>query len=303
MRACLLACIAALSCLAGCASNYLEPNVPSSETAILNVAHEDGVIEFVDDHPVPLRFATSTRVLPGIHRISLTQYRGSRTWMYALTVEFQKDHAYTLEPSAFEGKIAIRDDASGRLLVKYDGEVFTASTPPKDRLRSAPTAPRGSLVVPLSALPPEVLHPATSPTVPARAESPNEQEDQTSRPSIRIGEVITRTGNHYGQEGVWATAQITLNEVPGQTFTLYAVLVDDRGTPLKDRFGEFRNSTKVKTGDEEDTDSYSLFVPSGRLQTWPELPTVVRLQLTLVDSTGQVRATHAPITCTVIGYR
>jgi hypothetical protein len=94
------------------------------------------------------------------------------------------------------------------------------------------------------------------------------------------------------KDGDWAadvTCAITLNHVENVPFVYQAVLVSADGKPHTDIQGRtYQASREVSTGDDEDTDKYTVTIPLAGLFT--SRPPELYVQTRLVDGQGRIVA-------------
>ena len=98
----------------------------------------------------------------------------------------------------------------------------------------------------------------------------------------------------HDQMGVDVTCSITLVNVPNIPFTFEAVLVDASGKVHTNAQGTpYSGSREVSTGDQEDTDKYTVWIScAGLFSSRP--PAELYVQARLIDAAGKIVATSAP---------
>jgi hypothetical protein len=102
---------------------------------------------------------------------------------------------------------------------------------------------------------------------------------------IRVSSV-QRDGEWYAD----VTSAITLNGVPNQSFGYEASLVDRDGkVHTSKRGGEYTASREVSTGDDEDTDRYTVSIPLKGL--FSSRPPDLFVRTRLINQEGKVVAT------------
>lgn len=193
--------------------------------------------------------SSTVRVYPGKRSVSLFKYGPTGPGRSSVV------HHWTVTFDAKEGS-AYRFSADGRELHVTDvqeGKTY--------RLTASGAVPIASPTVPVPSA-------ATMPTGP-------------------IARILSASVGEVGGTNCWVRARIQLDGYPGVPFTLRATIVNQRGMPIYPQSPQQYTRT-VKTGDDEDTDSYPLALPWDQLSLLGE-PCYAKLEL--LDRAGKVVST------------
>jgi hypothetical protein len=122
------------------------------------------------------------------------------------------------------------------------------------------------------------------------AENTGDDEVVVEKPVAKITSMTVSHTTQHGELGVILTANVLLKNVQNQQFTLEGLVTDTHGKPFLVNGQPLRASRSVMTGDDEDEDHYSVFIPMTPLYTAKDIPTGVYLQGRLLDPSGKVRS-------------
>lgn len=99
-------------------------------------------------------------------------------------------------------------------------------------------------------------------------------------PATKYQATITKTRATYGRQGVVASAEVTLKNAEDIPFTLRATLTQVDGKPFSPGVSMERI---IKTGDDEDSDEYSLTLPTKSIPAGTE----VEVHFEVLDREGR----------------
>lgn len=279
----------------GC-STYEAPKLATTETALLKSTNGCRITH-IDGQPIG-EFAfvagglggNEVRVVPGTHVIEMYIPNHWGNWECMCRFVCQKGHTYIIRPtSVVNARPTIFDQTLGRnvediWLQKLEAlYAATATTQPT----TAEAAKLGDLVEPANRAPAPTAA-AVSQGAVAPTESPAQELD--AKPETRITRFELRNKVENGVPGVRLSADVLLRNVPDVEFSLQGIVTDANGVPLQFEGKQLTGCTRVRTGDDEDEDDYSAFIPCQPLYTMKDMPSKVYIQARLIDGTGKIRS-------------